>query len=118
MKFLEYFEFTYLKDYKIEYWNYYENIDHITNNASESYNNYLKKLFPKKPSFYLLIYTLKKEEFLSCGDYDRRNRGVWEKKPKKIGRTDEINAIINYYKKMEIFYKKKKVKKKILLNYG
>jgi len=47
MEFLKYFENTYLDFFKIEYWNYYDNIEHITNNASESYNNYLNNLFVK-----------------------------------------------------------------------
>jgi len=33
-------------------WNYYNNIEHIANNASESLINYLNNLFPTKPSFY------------------------------------------------------------------
>ncbi|ORY47992.1 hypothetical protein LY90DRAFT_508976 [Neocallimastix californiae] len=45
--FLEYFNKTYLYKYDIQYWNYYNDINHITNNASESFNNYLKKLFYK-----------------------------------------------------------------------
>ena len=36
-------------------WNYYNNMEYITNNASESLNNYLNNLFPTKPSFYELI---------------------------------------------------------------
>ncbi|KAL6604157.1 hypothetical protein U3516DRAFT_759157 [Neocallimastix sp. 'constans'] len=51
--------------------------EHITNNASESFNNCLKNLFPKKPTFYKLIIVLKKEEGLS---------------------TDEIKALIECYK--------------------
>ncbi|KAG4093227.1 hypothetical protein H8356DRAFT_1335075 [Neocallimastix lanati (nom. inval.)] len=39
------------KDYEIKHWNYYDNIKHITNNASESFNNYLNNLFPKKSHF-------------------------------------------------------------------
>ncbi|KAG4093275.1 hypothetical protein H8356DRAFT_1428801 [Neocallimastix lanati (nom. inval.)] len=37
LNFLDYFEKTFLNIYNIKYWNYYNNIDHITNNASESY---------------------------------------------------------------------------------
>ena len=51
LKFLEYFEYNYLNIYKPKYWNYYNNIEHITNNASESYNNYLNNLFEKKTFF-------------------------------------------------------------------
>ncbi|KAG4092837.1 hypothetical protein H8356DRAFT_1081869 [Neocallimastix lanati (nom. inval.)] len=40
LELLEYFEITYLKDYEIKYWNYYDNIEHLTNNASESFDNY------------------------------------------------------------------------------
>ncbi|KAG4106047.1 hypothetical protein H8356DRAFT_1418214 [Neocallimastix lanati (nom. inval.)] len=35
LEFLEYFKITYLKDYEIKHWNYYDNIEHITNNVSE-----------------------------------------------------------------------------------
>ncbi|KAG4102671.1 hypothetical protein H8356DRAFT_1420950 [Neocallimastix lanati (nom. inval.)] len=31
-------------DYNVNNWNYYENIEHLTNNASESYNSYLREL--------------------------------------------------------------------------
>ncbi|ORX71710.1 hypothetical protein BCR32DRAFT_285809 [Anaeromyces robustus] len=89
------------------YWNYYNNIKHITNNASESYNNQLKSIFSKKPTFFKLIYVLQKQEFLSNIDYQRRIAGYWEKKPKKLIRTDEINAIVKYYKIMEILEKRK-----------
>ena len=58
MEFLEHFEITYLKDYEIKHWNYYDNIEHVTNNASESFNNYLNNLFPKKPHFYKFLLTL------------------------------------------------------------
>ncbi|KAL6632372.1 hypothetical protein U3516DRAFT_792251 [Neocallimastix sp. 'constans'] len=53
LKFLEYFYKTYLIDYDMKIWNYYNNIEHITNNASESLNKYLNNLFPTKPSFSL-----------------------------------------------------------------
>ncbi|KAL6632924.1 hypothetical protein U3516DRAFT_792057 [Neocallimastix sp. 'constans'] len=52
LKFLEYFYKTYLIDYDMKIWNYYNNIEHIANNASESLINYLNNLFPTKPSFY------------------------------------------------------------------
>ncbi|ORX76040.1 hypothetical protein BCR32DRAFT_284617 [Anaeromyces robustus] len=107
LEFLEYFKYTYLIDYNIKYWNYYNNIKHITNNASESYNNQLKSIFSKKPTFFKLIYVLQKQEFLSNIDYQRRIAGYWEKKPKKLIRTDEINAIVKYYKIMEILEKRK-----------
>ncbi|KAL6599645.1 hypothetical protein U3516DRAFT_670302 [Neocallimastix sp. 'constans'] len=61
LEFLEYFEITYLKDYEIKYWNYYDDIEHITINASELFNNYLNDLFPKEKShFYTFLLTLKK----------------------------------------------------------
>ena len=34
LKFLDYFEKTFLKNYNIKYWNYYNKIEHTTNNAS------------------------------------------------------------------------------------
>ncbi|KAG4107106.1 hypothetical protein H8356DRAFT_921584, partial [Neocallimastix lanati (nom. inval.)] len=45
--FLGYFRKAYLILYDIENWDYYNNIEHITNNASESFNNYLSSLFSK-----------------------------------------------------------------------
>jgi len=51
LEFLDYFKKTYLNTYKIDYWNYYNDIEYITNHASESYNNYLKNLFSEKPTF-------------------------------------------------------------------
>jgi len=69
LRFLDFFEKTLLNMYKIRYWNYYNNIDHITNNVSESYNKYLKKLFVRKPTFYKLIYELQFEESKSYNDY-------------------------------------------------
>ncbi|ORX76137.1 hypothetical protein BCR32DRAFT_304110 [Anaeromyces robustus] len=120
LEFLEYFYYTYLIDYNIKYWNYYNNIKHITNNASESYNNQLKSIFSKKPTFFKLIYVLQKQEFLSNIDYQRRIAGYWEKKPKKLIRTDEINAIVKYYKNMEILEKRKNEidRNKIINLYG
>jgi len=107
LEFLEYYKNTYLIDYKIKYWNYYNNIRHITNNASESYNNHLNKLFPNKPTFFRLINVLREQEFLSNADYEKRIIGYWGKKPRKIVRTDEINAIVKYYKNLEILEKRK-----------
>ncbi|KAG4104447.1 hypothetical protein H8356DRAFT_1369830 [Neocallimastix lanati (nom. inval.)] len=79
LNFLEYFNKTYLYKYDIQYWNYYNDVNHITNNASESFNNYLK-LFYKKLSFYELIYHLKREESLSYNNYKRKIEGVRKKK--------------------------------------
>ncbi|ORX73524.1 hypothetical protein BCR32DRAFT_285550 [Anaeromyces robustus] len=79
-------------------------MEHITNNASEYFNNYLNNLFPKKPSFFKLIYILKKEESLSYNDYERRINGIWRKKQKTIRKTDEIKNIIENYKYMEKDY--------------
>ncbi|ORX72547.1 hypothetical protein BCR32DRAFT_250044 [Anaeromyces robustus] len=77
--------------------------EHITNNASESYNSYLNNMFPKKPLFYKLIYILKEEENLSYNDYERRTKGIWKKKKQKIfSKTDEIKNLIENYKNKEI----------------
>ncbi|KAG4097011.1 hypothetical protein H8356DRAFT_1425672 [Neocallimastix lanati (nom. inval.)] len=62
-------------EYNVNNWNYYENIERLTNNASESYNSYLNNIFPNKPLFYKLIYILKEEENLSYNDYQRRTKG-------------------------------------------
>ena len=99
--FLDYFKNTYLLSYDVKNWNYYDNIEHLTNNASESFNNYLNNLFSKKPTFFKLIYTLKKEESLNYSDYSRRIGGIWKKRKKVLGRTDEIDILIGYYKDLE-----------------
>ncbi|KAG4092119.1 hypothetical protein H8356DRAFT_1353496 [Neocallimastix lanati (nom. inval.)] len=71
--------------------NYFNDINHITNNASESFNNYLKKLFYKKPSFYELIYHLKREESLSYNNYKRKIEGESELIDKKCDKNDIID---------------------------
>ncbi|KAG4107175.1 hypothetical protein H8356DRAFT_1359757 [Neocallimastix lanati (nom. inval.)] len=82
---------TYLYKYNIQYWNYYNDINQITNNASELFNNYLKKLFYKKPSFYELIYHLKREESLSYNNYKRKIEGESELIDKKCDKNDIID---------------------------
>ncbi|KAG4086980.1 hypothetical protein H8356DRAFT_1434023 [Neocallimastix lanati (nom. inval.)] len=89
-------------DYNVNNWNYYENIEHLANNASESYNSYLNNIFPNKPLFYKLIYILKEEENLSYNDYQRRTKGNWKKKQKIFSATDEIKILIENYKSKEI----------------
>ncbi|KAL6598909.1 hypothetical protein U3516DRAFT_803149 [Neocallimastix sp. 'constans'] len=76
--------------------------EHLTNNASESYNSYLNNIFPNKPLFYKLIYILKEEEKLSYNDYQRRTKGNWKKKQKIFSATDEIKILIENYKSKEI----------------
>ncbi|KAG4083592.1 hypothetical protein H8356DRAFT_1436850 [Neocallimastix lanati (nom. inval.)] len=89
-------------DYNVNNWNYYENIEHLTNNTSESYNSYLNNIFPNKPLFYKLIYILKEEENLSYNDYQKRTKGNWKKKQKIFSTTDEIKILIENYKSNEI----------------
>ena len=101
LNFLEYYKKTYILSYEIKFWNYFENIEHITNNVSESYNNYLNNLFSKKPTFFKLLYILQKEETSIRNDYERRIAGIWKKRKSIYGRTDEIDILINYYKDLE-----------------
>ncbi|KAG4091675.1 hypothetical protein H8356DRAFT_1313001 [Neocallimastix lanati (nom. inval.)] len=101
LKFLEYFYETYLIGYDMKSWNYYNNIEHITNNASESLNNSLNKLFPMKPNFYELINKLKEHEHLSYYDYQMKIKGIWRMKKKIKTKTDEINILIEKYKNKE-----------------
>ncbi|KAG4091682.1 hypothetical protein H8356DRAFT_1430157 [Neocallimastix lanati (nom. inval.)] len=89
-------------DYNVNNWNYYENIEHLTNIASEYYNSYLNNIFPNKPLFYKLIYILKEKENLSYNDYQRRTKGNWKKKQKIFSATDEIKILIENYKSKEI----------------
>ncbi|KAG4105748.1 hypothetical protein H8356DRAFT_1418532 [Neocallimastix lanati (nom. inval.)] len=108
LEFLEYFKKTYLINYETENWNYYDNIEHITNNVSETFNKYLKKLFAKKPTFFQLLSELQKEESKYYIDYERRTAKILRnKKQKKLIRTEEIKALVKYYKNMEILLKKK-----------
>ncbi|KAL6618488.1 hypothetical protein LY90DRAFT_510951 [Neocallimastix californiae] len=79
----EYFYKTYLVSYDMKIWNYYNNMEHITSNASESLNNYLNNLFPTKLSYYELIDKLNELEHLSYYDYQRKIRGIWKIKKKK-----------------------------------
>ena len=51
-------------------------MEHKTNDASESLNNYLNNLFLTKPSFYELIDKLNELEQLSYYDYQRKIRGI------------------------------------------
>ncbi|KAG4090073.1 hypothetical protein H8356DRAFT_1431463 [Neocallimastix lanati (nom. inval.)] len=119
LEFLEYFKKTYLINYETENWNYYDNIEHITNNVSETFNKYLKKLFAKKPTFFQLLSELQKEESKYYIDYERRTAGILRnKKQKKLIRTEEIKALVKYYKNMEILLKKRKVLEMISLTYG
>ncbi|KAG4107787.1 hypothetical protein H8356DRAFT_1416198 [Neocallimastix lanati (nom. inval.)] len=83
LEFLEYFKKTYLIYFETENWNYYENIEHITNNASETFNKYLKKLFTKKPTFFQLLLELQKEESKYYIDYERRTAGILRNKKQK-----------------------------------
>jgi len=53
---MKYFKKTYLLSYEIKEWNYFDNIENITNNACESYNNYINSYLNKKPTFYKLLY--------------------------------------------------------------
>ena len=51
----------------------------------------------QKPSFYELIYHLKREEPLSYNNYKRKTEGVWKKKRRKLKKTDEISDLIKKY---------------------
>ncbi|KAL6613645.1 hypothetical protein U3516DRAFT_749985 [Neocallimastix sp. 'constans'] len=88
LKFLEYFYKTYLIDYDMKLWNYYNNMEHITNNESESLNNYLNNLFPTKHLFYELIDKLNELEHLPYYDYQRKIRGIWKIKKRAINKAN------------------------------
>ncbi|KAL6621107.1 hypothetical protein U3516DRAFT_811157 [Neocallimastix sp. 'constans'] len=94
LEFLGYFKKTYLINFETENWNYYGNIEHITNNVSETFNKNLKKLFAKKPTFFQLLSELQKEESKYYIDDERRTAGILRnKKQKKLIRTEEIKAL-------------------------
>ncbi|ORX99476.1 hypothetical protein LY90DRAFT_519895 [Neocallimastix californiae] len=83
LEFLEYFKKTYLINFETENWNYYDNIEQITNNVSETFNKYLKKLFAKKLTFFQLLSELQKEESKYYIDYERRTAGIIRNKKQK-----------------------------------
>ena len=85
----------------MKFWNYYNNMEHITNNTSELLNNYLNNLFPKKPSFFELIDKLNELEHLSYYDYQRKIREIWKIKKRTINKTNEISVLIERYKNIE-----------------
>ncbi|KAL6621785.1 hypothetical protein U3516DRAFT_745080 [Neocallimastix sp. 'constans'] len=90
--------------YDIENWNYYNNIEHITNNTSESFNNYLGGIFSKKPTYFILIYKLNNDVSLYPDTYERRILGVWNKQKRKLlSKSIKLKNIIESYKKMESF---------------
>jgi len=82
--FLEYFENIYLINYKINEWSYYNCIEHITNNAMESFNNYLKHLVPSKLNFYKFVNIIRKEENVSYLEYNNIEKGNWNKNKKNF----------------------------------
>jgi len=59
-EFLEYFQEIYFIKFKINEWNNYNCIEHIANNASESFNNYLKCLISPESNFYLFVKCIKR----------------------------------------------------------
>ena len=100
-EFLKYFKKTYLLSYEIEEWNYFDNIENITNNACESYNNYINSYFNKKPTFYKLLYFLREDENKFMNNYLRVTNGIWKKKKNFFGRTDEIFMLIFIRKRLK-----------------
>ncbi len=44
---------------------------------------------------------MQKEESLSYNDYERRIGGIWDKKKRKLGRTNQINGLVRHYQKLE-----------------
>jgi len=69
--------------------------------ACESYHNYINNYFSNKPYFYRLLYTLKKEVFLSYKNYERRILGMWTEKPRIWRRTDDIEILIKNFRTIE-----------------
>ena len=97
-KFLKYFKDTYIIKYNHNTWNYFANIENTTNNCCESYNNKINNYFNKKPTFFKLLYVLRKEEDDISKEYLRLTTGIWYTKRKIIyGRSDEKDIIVRYY---------------------
>ena len=97
-KFLEYFENNYLKIYPLKNWNYFDCIENTTNNCCESYNNKLNSFFPKKPTFFKLLYKLREEEDFIMKEHQRLFEGIWSSKRRKLGgRADEKDIYVRFY---------------------
>ena len=89
LEFLKYFQDTYFIKYKINEWNYYNFIEHITNNASESFNNYLNRLIPLNPNFYIFVGLIREEENVSFVKYNSKNGSNPNKKKKSLSKTEK-----------------------------
>ena len=116
LEFLGYFENTYLIDHNIYEWNYYNCIEHITNNASESFNNYLSYLIPKKPNFYVFVNVLRLEENVSYLKCNNKDESICKKKKKTLSKTEKINDLIEIYKNMESELIKKESNRNDIIN--
>ena len=97
-QFLKYFEDNYIKKFSIKSWNYFENIENTTNTCCESYNNKLSNYFDKKPTYFKLLYILRKEEDDIIKENYRLKNGIWNSKKKIVfGRADEKDIIVRFY---------------------
>ena len=95
---MKYYEDNYIRKLNIKEWNYFDNIEHTTNNCCESYNNKINHYFNKKPTFFKLLYILRNEEDEVIKEYFRVANGIWKSKRKICyGRTDEKDIIVRYY---------------------
>jgi len=101
LEFLKYFQDTYFIKYKINEWNYYNCIEHITNNASGSFNNYLNRLIPSNPYFYIFVGLIREEENVSFVKYNNKNGSNPNKKKKILIKIEKINNLIENYKILE-----------------
>ena len=97
-KFMKYYEDNYIRKLNIKEWNYFDNIEHTTNNCCKSYNNKINHYFNKKPTFFKLLYILRNEEDKVIKEYFRVANGIWKSKRKICyGLTDEKDIIVRYY---------------------
>ena len=55
----KYFEDYYIRKLNIREWNYFDNIEHTTNNCCESYNNKINHYLNKIKNFQIIIYSQK-----------------------------------------------------------
>ena len=73
----------------------------ITNNSSESFNNYLNRLIPSNPNFYIFVGLIREEENVSFVKYNSKNKSNPNKKKKILSKTEKINNLIEKCKIME-----------------
>ena len=102
-KFINYFEKGYIKK-NIDSWNYFNKLDHRTNNCVEGYNNMLNSNFNKKPSLFKLLFILREDEAKINKEFNYyNNKGYLNNHIKKFCKLAKSkDSVVNHYIKLTI----------------